>query len=64
MKYLNYVFLGFTEESFRLLEEKSNQEREKGKDVFVSLVFDEVSIHKKIEWDGTSFVGCVDLGKQ
>ena len=55
--------LGFTKESFDLLEAKVEEEAQRGNPVFVSLVYDEVSIRKKIVWDGNKFVGCIDLGK-
>jgi hypothetical protein len=53
---------GFTEEAFKTLEIKVKEEESKKKEVLVSLVFDEVSIRKQIEWNGKSFDGCVDLG--
>ena len=53
---------GFTEEAFKTLEIKVKEEQSKKKEVLVSLVFDEVSIRKQIEWNGKSFDGCVDLG--
>ena len=56
-------FSGFTQESFNLLEQKAKEEGDKGKDVLVSLVFDEVSIRKKLDWTGKTFIGCVDFGK-
>ena len=56
-------FSGFTDESFRILEAKVLEEAQKGRAVRVSLVFDEVSIRKQIDWTGQNFVGCVDHGK-
>ncbi len=53
---------GFTEEAFKTLEIKVKEEESKKKDVLVSLVFDEVSIRKQVEWNGKSFDGCVDFG--
>jgi len=54
--------LGFTHESFRILEHKVAEEAKNGKVVRVCLVFDEVSIRKQIDWTGEKFVGCVDIG--
>ena len=54
--------MGFTEESFLTLEKKAEDEKKEGRVVSVSLMFDEVSIRKKIEWDGKQFIGGVDLG--
>ena len=54
--------VGFTEESFLTLEKKAEDEKKEGRDVSVSLMFDEVSIRKKIEWNGKQFIGGVDLG--
>ena len=45
------------------MEQKVAEETQKGNDVLVSLVFDEVSIRKKIEWANEKFTGYVDLGK-
>jgi len=53
---------GFSVDALKTLDEKVKEEKKNEKQVTVSLVFDEVSIRKKIEWDGKKFVGCVDLG--
>ncbi len=53
---------GFTEEAFSTLEKKVADEKKLGREVLVNLVFDEVSIRKKVEWDGEKFVGVMDLG--
>jgi hypothetical protein len=53
---------GFTPGAFETLEQKVLEEKEKNKEVIVNLVFDEVSIKKKIEFDGRRFVGCTNLG--
>ena len=53
---------GFTSDAFETLKQKVSEENDKNREVFVNLVFDEVSIKKKIEWDGKKFVGCIDLG--
>ncbi len=54
--------VGFTEESFLTLEKKAEDEKKEGREVSVSLMFDEVSIRKKMEWNGKHFIGGVDLG--
>ena len=56
------LLLGFTQESFRILEAKVSEETQRGRAVRVSLIFDEVSIRKQIDWTGHNFIGCVDLG--
>ena len=53
---------GFTERSFDTLKIKVEEERKAGKEVIVSLVFDEIAIKKKFEFDGKKFHGSVDLG--
>lgn len=53
---------GFTAESFSTLKKKVEEEKLLQRDVLVSLTFDEVSIRKKVEWNGERFVGVVDLG--
>ncbi len=53
---------GFSVDALKTLDQKVKEEMEKGKQVIVNLVFDEVSIRKKIEWSGKRFIGCVDIG--
>jgi hypothetical protein len=53
---------GFTAEAFSTLEKKVEEEKLLQREVLVSLTFDEVSIRKKVEWNGERFVGAVDLG--
>jgi hypothetical protein len=38
------------------------KEKERSKDLIINLTFDEISIEKKIEWSGKTFVGNIDLG--
>ena len=53
---------GFTEESFLTLEAKVKEESYLGNEVIVALTFDEMSIRKWTHFDGTKFIGCVDMG--
>jgi len=53
---------GFTAEAFSTLKKKVEEEKKLNREVLVNLVFDEVSIRKKVEWDGERFVGVMDLG--
>ena len=53
---------GFTDQSFKQLEIKVADEKRKNKEVIVQLVTDEMAIRKHISFDGSRFVGCVDLG--
>jgi len=55
---------GFTERSFDTLKIKAEEERKVGKELIVSLVFDEMAIKKKFEFDGKMFHGSVDLGPE
>ncbi len=54
--------VGFTAESFSTLKQKVEEEKRENKEVLVSLMFDEMAIHKKVEWNGERFVGTIDLG--
>ena len=45
---------GFTEESFNFLKKKAAESEDP---VFISVVFDEISIMKHISFDGRKFVG-------
>ena len=53
---------GFTKAAFDVLKLKVDQEAKKNKEVIVALIFDEVAIKKRVEFDGKKFVGCTDLG--
>ena len=55
---------GFTTEAFSTLETKVKEEKEAGNEVHVALMFDEVSIKQKIEWDGKKYVGVEDVGNE
>ena len=55
---------GFTERSFETLKIKVKEEEKFGREVIVSLVFDEMAIKKKFEFDGKKFHGSVDLGPE
>ncbi len=48
---------GFTGESFRQLEKKVQEEKEKGQEVIVQLILDEMAIMKHVRFDGTKFTG-------
>lgn len=50
---------GFTQEAFLALEERAKLSSHQ---IWVVLMFDEMSIKKCIEWNGKEFVGYVDLG--
>lgn len=53
---------GFTDEAFSALSLRVQEERIKSQRVVCSLMFDEMAIRKHVEWDGTKFVGYVDVG--
>ena len=53
---------GFTQDVFRVLTAKVLKEAESGHKVVCSLMMDEMSIKKQLEWDGSRFRGYVDLG--
>ncbi len=55
---------GFTDECFATLEARLRVMKEKGKDIYLSLMCDELSIMKRHEWDPSAqrFRGYVDLG--
>jgi hypothetical protein len=50
---------GFTSEAFDLLRRHAGQSPKK---IFCSLILDEMSIRKHVEWDGEKFSGKVDMG--
>lgn len=53
---------GFTDEAFAALALRVAEGRQQGHPVVCGLVFDEMAIRKHIEWNGTKFVGYVDVG--
>lgn len=53
---------GFTEESLSALKNKVLENRKQGKETFVNLVMDEMSIRKKVEWVVDKFIGHVGIG--
>lgn len=53
---------GFTTESFSALKAVTEANKEKGKTIICSLMFDSMSIKKKIEYDGKKYHGYVDMG--
>lgn len=50
---------GFTSEAFDLLRRHAEQSPKK---IFCSLILDEMSIRRHVEWDGEKFSGKVDMG--
>lgn len=50
---------GFTNESLLALKSKTVENKNP---LFCNLVMDEISIRKRIEWDGTRFTGFIDVG--
>lgn len=54
---------GFTDESFKSLNIKSQEYRASGKTLFCSLMLDEMHIKKQIEWDGQFCHGFSSIGK-
>jgi hypothetical protein len=48
---------GFTAQSFKLLQQKVQEEKAKGQEVIVQLVLDEMSIKKHVKFDGQKFSG-------
>ena len=58
--YFIMVFiLGFCGQIFQFLKAKVNETEQQ---IFVNLVFDEMSIHKHLYFNGTSYIGHVDMG--
>ena len=53
---------GFNEEALLSLERKVNEAKFNGKEVLCSLMIDEMSIKKHLEFDGNKTVGFVDIG--
>ncbi len=55
---------GFSETAFQLLEGKVNDAAQKNEKIFVSIMLDEMSLKKQIEYDSktSSFRGYVDIG--
>ncbi len=53
------TFPGFTDATFT---EKANTAKPNGKDIICSLLFDEMSIRKHIQWDGKRFTGFIEYG--
>lgn len=50
---------GFHTESINTLKIKVSECKDKGTACVCALIIDEMSIHKKIEWDGEKFIGYV-----
>lgn len=48
---------GFQVEALKVLKQKNIEMREKGRACMCSLIIDEMSIRKKIEWNGEKFLG-------
>ncbi len=53
---------GFTDEAFVALSMRVDEAVRMQERVIVSLMFDEMSIMKHVEWNGSKFVGYVDVG--
>ena len=53
---------GFTKAAFAALSAKVMASKKINKDVICSLMIDEMSIRKHVQWDGKQFRGFVDLG--
>lgn len=53
---------GFTEEAFTALQAQVQDEKNKQKNVFCSLMIDEMAIRKHVQWSGKKFTGYVDIG--
>lgn len=53
------AFLGFCGQIFQFLQAKVKETRQH---IYVNLVFDEISIHKHVHFNGSSYVGHVDMG--
>jgi len=54
---------GFITESFIALKIKSEEYKCNGKQLFCSLMLDEMNIKKQVEWDGKHFHGLSSIGK-
>ncbi|VEN42830.1 unnamed protein product [Callosobruchus maculatus] len=55
---------GFTEEAKHALKVKVEEASLRGYQIICSLVFDEISIRKQVEWDGHHYHGFVDIGSK
>ena len=55
---------GFTSESFRTLEQKVKEAKDRGQELVCGLILDEMAIKKHIQWDGERFHGYVDIGTE
>jgi hypothetical protein len=53
---------GFTDEVFAALKIRVQQAHESGHELVCSLMLDEMSIRKHMQWDGYKFRGFVDIG--
>lgn len=53
---------GFTEQSFTALKYKSLEYRQNGKNLYYSMIFDEMHIKRQIEWDGKKLHGFSSIG--
>ena len=53
---------GFTQEAFDSLKVKDADANEKGEDIVCSLMLDEMSIMRHLDFDGKRVVGYVDVG--
>ncbi|XP_071749625.1 uncharacterized protein [Lepeophtheirus salmonis] len=54
--------LGFTQSSFDILKSKATKALESKEEIFVNLTLDEMSVFKKILWNGKRFDGYVNIG--
>lgn len=55
---------GFSQEALIALQLKVEEAASSNADVICSLIFDEMSIRKLVEWDGKQFTGYVDMGTE
>ena len=53
---------GFTKATFSAMSAKVSASKKNGQDVLCSLMHDEMTIRKHVEWNGKRFRGFVDLG--
>ena len=55
---------GLSFDNINLIEEKVIQAKKDGKTYVFNMTVDELSIRKRVEWNGKEFVGFVDLGSE
>lgn len=53
---------GFTSESFSALQKAVDEARSKGQKLICNLIFDEIAIRERVEWDGNRWYGYEDFG--